>query len=226
MAEDFDLSGYTLFERQSKFYNGYYCPYCLGTSDFIDSIKVYQQSYGMIYYCDKCKAWVNTHHGDDKSMGTLAKKTLRDLRHQLHLKFDPLCDAKQKISGVKKKAAKSAGYNWLSKVLNIDTITCHIGYFNISQCQKGIEACDKVYAEIELKNKIAKERAELVLVLGGYIGFEVTKFEMNGLLQLELVNHNNNKFIYFPRSNEGRWIKEKKVKPIEDIEQFINSNFK
>lgn len=223
---DFDISNFSLFERQSRFYNGSQCVYCNGYCDFVDSIEIYKHTnYGMAYWCRSCNVWVGTHRGNDQSLGTVASKELRELRHTAHQKFDPICAAKV-LQGAKKKAAKAAGYNWLSKVLEIDPVTCHIGYFNIEQCKKVIEACDKVYEDIALKNEMAKFRKDICLFLAGEIGYEVKEFEMNGLLQVEMINHNGNRFTYLPKKEEGKWHNDKKFQPVADIEKFIYSNFK
>lgn len=224
--EDFDLSGYTLFERQSKFYNGNLCPYCLKHADFVDSAIVYQRSYGMIYYCGDCRAWVNTHHGGDQSMGTLAKATLRDLRHKCHLKFEPLCIAKVN-AGAKKKSAKAAGYNWLAKILNIDPVTCHVGYFNIEQCKKVIEACDQVYADMAKKRELIKFYVDCVNYNAEEFGYEVKEFKMNGMIQLELTHRSGKILNYQPKDNIVKWsgIKSKWEK-IDCIEKFIYKHFK
>lgn len=138
------LKGTTLHERQIKFYNGTHCAYCGHLTDYVDSIEVYQQSYGMIYICRNCTAWVNCHTGSDQSFGFVAKRDLRDIRHEAHKVFDPLWQKKIEL-GFKKKFAQSVARKWLAKELEIDVVECHIGMFTSEQCRKVIELCIPYY---------------------------------------------------------------------------------
>lgn len=134
------LDGTTLHERQIKYYNGSHCPYCSNLCDYVDSIEVYQQSYGMIFICRICVAWVNCHNNSDQSFGFVAKKELRNIRHQAHKLFDPLWQRKINL-GFKRKFAQSAARKWLAKELQIEIVECHIGMFTSEQCKKVIELC-------------------------------------------------------------------------------------
>jgi len=229
MPGDFDLSSYTLFERQSMFYNGTRCVYCLGYCDFVDSIEIYRHtSYGMAYWCRKCNAWVGTHRGNDQSLGTVAKKELREFRHLCHQKFDPLCEAKMRASKLKKKAAKGAAYNWLAEILGIEPVTSHIGFFNMEQCKKVIEACEKVYEAAKKTADMTKFKVDCVNWNAEDYDYEVKEFKMNNLWQLTLTQSKSGKVLdYKPKENIAKWAgKKSKWIPVEDIEQFILSNFK
>lgn len=225
MSADFDLSKYTLYERQSMFYNGSRCPYCIEYADFVDSIIVYKQSYGMIFYCEKCKAWVGTKSNSDQSLGVLAKKPLRDLRNEVHKFFDPLVQTKI-LKGSKVKKAQSDAYGWMSKILGIKPEEAHIAYLNMEQCKSVIAECEKVQADNARKREDTIWRTQICEFLAGEIGYEVKTFSMNNTTQIEMVNHNGKKLIYNPRTQEGRWDNEKKMHPINDIEKYIYSNFK
>lgn len=233
MSADFDISGYTLFERQSRFYNASQCVYCLGYTDLVDSIEVYQQSYGLIYICRTCAAWCGVHAGSDQSLGTVSQKPLRDLRHQAHLIFDPICEAKRLKDNVSKRKSKAAGYKWLSQLLDIEIETSHIGYFNIAQCKKVIEACKSFYPTpetITARAEALKFKKDIVYFISGEMNtYDVKEFEMNGLLQMELKHKisENKVFIFKPKENLGCWSgKRKKVIKINDLEKFIYENFK
>lgn len=114
------------------------CPYCEKPTQFVDSSVVYKSSYGMIYICWPCKAWVGTHKGSEKSLGTLAKTRLRELRNAAHFWFDKLWkDSPKKL----RSENRHASYIWLSNILDIPKPLTHIGMFNEEQCRKTIEAC-------------------------------------------------------------------------------------
>lgn len=52
---------------------GHICPYCGCFAEFVDSSCVYNgKSYGMIYLCRPCVAWVGVHKGTDNALGRLA----------------------------------------------------------------------------------------------------------------------------------------------------------
>jgi hypothetical protein len=229
MAEDFDLSGYTLFERQSMFYNGTRCVYCLGYCDFVDSIEIYKHtSYGMAYWCKSCNVWVGTHRGNDQALGTVASKPLRELRNLCHQKFDPLCEAKMRSAGLKKKGAKAAGYKWLAEILGINVIECHIGFFNIAKCKIVIAECEKVYEAAKKTADMTKFKVDCVNWNSEELGYEVKEFKMNNLWQLTLTQEKSGKSLeYKPKENLVKWAgKKSKWQLIEEIEPFLFANFK
>lgn len=145
MSQEEFMKDTTLAERQMFYYNGAKCPYCKGDTDLVDSIEVYQESHGLIYICRPCQAWVGVHQGTDTSLGTVAKKSLRTLRHEAHLVFDPLWQHKKKLTGLSTKGVRVKAYRWLRELLDIDKTEAHIGYLNESQCRIVIEECKKYY---------------------------------------------------------------------------------
>ncbi|MPN54908.1 hypothetical protein SDC9_202586 [bioreactor metagenome] len=60
------------------------CDYCGKPAIYTDSSRVYGKSYGMIYYCPDCHAWVGVHRGTDKPLGRLADAELRDWKKKAH----------------------------------------------------------------------------------------------------------------------------------------------
>lgn len=140
------MEGLSLFDRQRLYYNGSHCPYCGKETDLIDSIKVYQESHGLIYYCKNgCEAWVGVHSGTDKSLGTLAKKELRKLRHECHKFIDPMWKVKKEATGITTKSARAKLYRWISELLSIEREAAHVGYLNSQQCKTLIEECKKYF---------------------------------------------------------------------------------
>ena len=126
-----------------------YCPYCKRKTILTDSSEVYGgKSYGLIYICTKCKAYVGVHKGTTKPLGTPASKKLRGLRRQVHTYLDELWinSPKSKRSNNRKKT-----YKWLSEKLNIPIENTHVGMFTESQC---IEAIELLREELIRRNNI------------------------------------------------------------------------
>lgn len=118
---------------------GRICPYCHGKTKFMDSIKVYKnRSYGMVYACLPCSAWVGVHKKTNKALGRLANAELRQLKMQAHQYFDPIWQ-RAVDGGVDKYTARNAAYKWLAKEMGIDRELCHIGYFNEKQCRQVLD---------------------------------------------------------------------------------------
>lgn len=197
----------TLAEKQMYYYNGAYCIYCQGETDLVDSICVYQESHGLIYRCSKCNAHVGVHGGSlgDQSLGTVAKKALRDLRSECHKYFDPLW-RKRMEQGVKIKAARAGGYAWLAKILGIETCESHIGYFNEEQCKIVIAECLKhilTPEQVKEKQKEKQFRVDTIYFLSGELDYPVKEFKMNNQHKIELKHHEGKVFIYDVTTKQG-----------------------
>ena len=110
------------------------CPYCGNDPDYVDSSIIYGISYGMIYLCSDCDAYVGVHHKTSrKALGRLANKELREAKKEAHFYFDQLWRA----NGKRKQA-----YKWLSEQLGIPKKFTHIGMFDLDTCKKVIELCN------------------------------------------------------------------------------------
>lgn len=117
------------------------CPYCGDEPEYTDSSVIYGESYGMIYLCKPCDAYVGVHHGNSKvSLGRLANKELREAKKKAHFYFDQLWNKAIK-QGRRKHEARNAAYNWLSTQLDIPSDYTHIGMFDIDLCDKTAEIC-------------------------------------------------------------------------------------
>jgi hypothetical protein len=106
------------------------CPYCGEKADLVDSKEVYGKSYGLIWLCRPCDAYVGTHRNsaDHMPLGNLANKELREARKEAHKVFDRLW----KQEG----ATRNQAYSVLAALLNIPKKKAHIGMFSLHQCQK------------------------------------------------------------------------------------------
>jgi hypothetical protein len=117
------------------------CSYCQSLAEYVDSSEVYNgRSYGMIYLCRPCRAWVGVHKGTDKPLGRLANKDLREWKIKAHAAFDPLWKAKMR-QGHSKKSARNSGYAWLAEQMGIPREACHVGMFDVEQCKQVVEIC-------------------------------------------------------------------------------------
>lgn len=113
-----------------------YCDYCGTLAEFVDSKVVYGRSYGMMYLCPKCKAYVGVHKGTDIPLGRLADAELRKWKNEAHRAFDPLWQ----IGPFRKK--RNAAYEWLAEQMNLPVEETHIGMFDIEKCQLAIQICN------------------------------------------------------------------------------------
>jgi len=115
------------------------CPYCGLKPDYVDSKVVYGKSYGMIYYCKDCDAYVGVHHGTSKrSLGRLADRDLRHAKKRAHFYFDQLWKTATEQGRGKGKSRKLA-YAWLRDKIGTPKKFTHIGMFDIDLCNKVVE---------------------------------------------------------------------------------------
>jgi len=132
------------------------CPYCERKSVYADSAEVYNgKSYGMIYLCRPCDAYVGTHKNSKKPLGRLADAELRKWKRKAHNAFDPLWEFKTKRMA--KHIARNNAYRWLAVQLKIDRDACHIGKFDIDMCKKVIAICDRKFSD-----RVASDFEEVV----------------------------------------------------------------
>lgn len=124
---------------------GQICPYCKGGTEYIDSSYVYGRSYGMIYICKPCDAYVGTHKGSNKALGRLANKELREAKKRAHYYFDQIAKTNliNKIwpKWIPDISNRNKAYKWLSMQLDIEEDFCHIGMMDVAQCTKVVEVC-------------------------------------------------------------------------------------
>lgn len=120
------------------------CPYCGKLAGLVDSATIFKKSYGMIWLCRPCEAWVGVHKNDGKNrpLGTPANAETRHARSMAHQIFDPLWKAARK-PGEAPSRVRGRFYGWLAKELEIDKKHCHIGLFDLKTCVRVIEICAK-----------------------------------------------------------------------------------
>jgi hypothetical protein len=106
------------------------CQYCGGRAVLVDSAEVYGgRSYGMIWLCRPCQAWVGVHRNspDRAPLGRLANAELRAWKVKAHAAFDPLW----KYGRMPRREA----YQVMQRILDLTPIQAHIGKLDVDQCQ-------------------------------------------------------------------------------------------
>ncbi len=111
------------------------CPYCNGKAVLVHSSVVYPRSnYGNLWVCahyPECDAYVGCHKGGDVPLGRLANAELREAKKRAHAAFDPWWQ--------KGGLNRSTAYEWLAQRLYISEADCHIGKFDVAQCERVCE---------------------------------------------------------------------------------------
>lgn len=110
-----------------------YCPYCNLPTILTDSCILYGKSYGPIYLCLICGAYVGCHPRSTRPLGTPADKATRTARRMAHEVFDAIWK-----SG---RTRRSSAYAWLSQQMGLPPEKTHIGMFTKEQCTEVIRIC-------------------------------------------------------------------------------------
>lgn len=123
------------------------CDYCSAKATFLKTSEtVYHgRDYGPLWICEPCQAWVGC-HPDLRPLGRLADSELRQAKRDAHLQFDRLwkdwafaypdlgrCNARLK------RLMRARAYAWATDAMNIPADKCHIGQFNVEQCNQLID---------------------------------------------------------------------------------------
>lgn len=114
---------------------GRVCPYCGGKPQLVDSAVVYGRSYGLMWRCEPCDAYVGVHRGSTTPLGRLADAENRRWKKAAHAAFDRLWKGEGAVM------TRSDAYAWLSAVLGTPLQHTHIGMFDWRTCQR---VCDEV----------------------------------------------------------------------------------
>ena len=110
-----------------------YCDYCGRRTEYVDSSVIYGKSYGMIYLCRPCRAYVGVHKGSDKPLGRLANAELREWKKRAHDAFDPLWKCGRF------RHRRNAAYAWLAEQMGLPKEETHIGMFDVPKCKQVIQ---------------------------------------------------------------------------------------
>jgi ssDNA-binding Zn-finger/Zn-ribbon topoisomerase 1 len=109
------------------------CPDCGG------KMKLKDSRYGLFYGCVNFPACRATHgaHPDGRPLGIPATKEVKLARIEAHAAFDLLWrrDIHGRGGGMRRKDA----YQWLRSAMELPADECHIGLFDLSQCQRVVQ---------------------------------------------------------------------------------------
>lgn len=117
------------------------CPYCRSRPQLVDSDVIYGRSYGAIYLCKPCDAYVGCHKGTTIPYGRLADARLRASKRETHRAFDRLW----KEGGM----TRTEAYTWLATELNLSPQEAHVGMLDLEQCAKATEAAQNLWIEMK-----------------------------------------------------------------------------
>jgi len=127
------------------------CPYCGRDAVLMDSRQVYSRSYGNIWCCMPCEAWVGVHKNSksppNKPLGRLANKELRGWKVRAHAVFNPLFERIVARTGCSKSYGRGRAYKWLASQLDIEMSECHIGMFDVDLCKRVVDICMREMAD-------------------------------------------------------------------------------
>lgn len=106
------------------------CPYCGAEAKLMDSAQIYGRSYGNIWACIPCDAYVGVHKNrpGNEPLGRLANGKLRALRQKAHAAFDPLWKDGH--------MTRSQAYFYLQRILGIRKSEAHIARFDEARCRE------------------------------------------------------------------------------------------
>jgi len=117
------------------------CPYCGNDAELVGGDVVYPHRPDLadkkIWRCVPCDARVGCHPETTKPLGRLANGPLRRAKMDAHAAFDPIWQRGEMKRG--------DAYGWLATQLGIAKEDCHIGMFDLRQCNKVVEICRRNY---------------------------------------------------------------------------------
>lgn len=115
------------------------CLHCAAPVELVSNERIYGCEYGewpWVFLCTGCGAYVGLHPFTAIPLGTLATAEIRDARKLAKAAFNPLWQQ----GGMSRKDA----YAWLAGALRMDDVnTCHIGWFDVAQCNAVVSAINR-----------------------------------------------------------------------------------
>lgn len=108
------------------------CPEC-GADLVFKATGKFGPFYGCVNW-PKCNG-AHSAHDDGTPMGVPADQATRTKRREAHNSFDSL--------RIELCWSRRHSYAWLAARMNLSSVKCHIGRFNINQCEQVIVICEK-----------------------------------------------------------------------------------
>jgi hypothetical protein len=123
---------------------GQICPYCNCETELVKAPDIYgpdTKIRGMFYRCVKNHDhYVGTYHFNfNRSLGRVADKELRKWKMKGHDAFDLLWKGESR-----KFNSRPEAYKWLAEKMGLEIEYTHFGMFDIDQCRKAINYCEKL----------------------------------------------------------------------------------
>lgn len=119
------------------------CPHCAAPVSLVSNETIYGRAYGewpWVYACSGCGAYVGLHPFTAIPLGTLATAEIRDARKRAKAAFNPIWQ--------QGRMSRTDAYAWLAGALGIaDVKACHIGWFDVDQCNTVVRAINVAAAE-------------------------------------------------------------------------------
>jgi hypothetical protein len=116
------------------------CPYCGKEAELVGGDVVYPHrpdlAHKKIWRCVPCDARVGCHDKSGEPLGRLANGPLRRAKMDAHAAFDPLW--KREMGGTMKRGD---AYEWLAKQMGLTEDECHMGMFDLEQCNQVVRVC-------------------------------------------------------------------------------------
>lgn len=110
------------------------CPYCNRESELVTGERIYPHRRDLhkkhFYLCEACDAYVGCHPGSKRPLGRLADSVLREWKQKVHAVLDPLWRQHH--------MTRKAAYSYLADRMGIRKQDCHIGMFDVEQCQQAV----------------------------------------------------------------------------------------
>jgi hypothetical protein len=134
--------------RQNKPQLKVICPYCIKPANLVDSAVVYGTSYGKMWLCSPCDAYVGTHKDSKQHipLGRLANAELRRWKIRAHDAFDPLWKSGEMSRG--------KAYLLMQDLMGISAGQAHIGEFTVDDCKSLIEKLRERRANLAAAGKL------------------------------------------------------------------------
>lgn len=117
------------------------CSYCGQPARLVSGLIIYPYRDDLrqkkFWQCQPCDAYVGCHeagngYGDGtRPLGRLADASLRSAKQKAHEVFDRLW-----MNQVQRNAARKRAYKELALRMGIKVDDCHIGMFDVTQCQE------------------------------------------------------------------------------------------
>ncbi|WP_374347978.1 zinc-finger-containing protein [Chitinimonas sp.] len=112
------------------------CPYCGRPTQLASFQEVYPELQApeprLYYRCAPCDAHIQCDLQTLRPQGRLANPQLRQLKRQLHARFDALW------KGPHSTLSRSAAHRFLAKLMEMPDAACQLAWFDLAQCQRAL----------------------------------------------------------------------------------------